>query len=90
MVDRSQRWSCTVATGTGSFLAAFRNSYEALVSGATGMIPESDLTPASGVPKLADVATGAKPMPFSASRALLTSSESTARPTLLRWALKSS
>ena len=50
------------ADGLGdAAVAAFKNSYEALVSGATGMIPESDLRPAAGVPKLADVATGAKP-----------------------------
>jgi len=50
------------ADGLGdAAVAAFKNSYEALVSGATGMIPESDIKPASGVPKLADVATGAQP-----------------------------
>ena len=36
-------------------VAAFKNAYDALTSGATGMIPESELTPASGVPKLVDV-----------------------------------
>lgn len=45
------------ADGLGdAAVAAFKNSYEALCSGATGMIPESDLTPAAAVPVLADVA----------------------------------
>jgi len=39
-------------------IGAFKNSYEALVSGASGMIPESEISPASGVPKLEEVASG--------------------------------
>ncbi|KAJ1444773.1 UTP--glucose-1-phosphate uridylyltransferase-domain-containing protein [Pelagophyceae sp. CCMP2097] len=38
-------------------IASFRNSYEALVGGADGMIAESDIDPAAGVPRMADVAT---------------------------------
>ena len=36
-------------------IAAFKAQYEALVGGSTGMIPERELTPAAGVPKLVDV-----------------------------------
>ena len=39
-------------------MAAFKNSYESLCSGATGMIPESALKPATDVPSLASVASG--------------------------------
>jgi len=49
------------ADGLGdAAVAAFSAAYGALTSGATGMIPEADLTPASGVPKLDDVT--AKPV----------------------------
>ncbi|KAH8066406.1 phosphoglucomutase [Aureococcus anophagefferens] len=41
------------ADGLGdAAVAAFKNSYEALCSGATGMIPEAELTPAASVPSL--------------------------------------
>lgn len=44
------------AEGLGeAAIGAFKNSYEALVSGATGLIPESEIVPAAGVPKLDDV-----------------------------------
>ena len=95
-----------VFTNSHPQVAAFRASYNALVSGATGMIPESELTPAAGrarrcqkmdrlaavprraprrdartlfflllrragVPKLADVATGASADPALLARTVV-------------------
>ena len=43
MVERSQRWSCTVATGTGSFFAAtFNSSICSLLK--TFFAPQSSIT----------------------------------------------
>lgn len=50
------------AQGLGeAAIAAFKNSYESLVSGASGMIPEADITPAADIPRFEDVATGDAP-----------------------------
>ncbi|KAJ8611401.1 hypothetical protein CTAYLR_006508 [Chrysophaeum taylorii] len=44
------------ADGLGdAAVLAFKSAYEALCSGASGMIPESEIEPASGIPKLDDV-----------------------------------
>lgn len=50
------------AEGLGeAAIAAFRNSYESLVSGASGMIPEADITPAAGLPYFKNVVTADAP-----------------------------
>jgi UTP--glucose-1-phosphate uridylyltransferase len=43
-------------------IRAFRRNYDALCRDETGMISESEITPAAGIPKLEDVASG-KPVP---------------------------